>query len=220
MNAATAEMLLYAMTAVAVVAWVEGLRFLTATVRKEKKGGQEFGKADDPAPANIIYGSAEVQGPAAELSQRAAAVMAAKSIKICEKSDESIVFETPGEFIPGSNVKMPPLGGQMRFTPLSNRRTRVDYARGKAQRSSFADPGICVSSPGICSDCGRLPGHLFFGCPESESLAPLANIADDTSGSLPLAAIPVCRTVSQIGLGRQGPVRHLHPQSAVYDGVT
>ena len=131
MNAATAEMLLYAMTAVAVVAWVEGLRFLTATVRKEKKGGQEFGKAEDPAPANIIYGSAEVQGRAAELSQRAAAVMAAKSIKICEKSDESIVFETPGEFIPGSNVKMPPLSGQMRFTPLSDRRTRVDYALAK-----------------------------------------------------------------------------------------
>ncbi len=131
MNAANAEMLLYAITAVAVVAWVEGLRFLTATIRKEKKGGEEFAKADDPAPANIIFGSAEVQGSAAELSQKAAAVMAARSIKICEKTDESIVFETPKEFIPGSNINLPPLSGQMRFTPLSAQTTRVDYALAK-----------------------------------------------------------------------------------------
>ncbi len=131
MNAAAAEMLLYAITAVAVVVWIEGLRFLTATVRKEKKGGEEFANPDDPAPANIIYGSAEVEGRAAELSQKAAAVMAARSIKICEKTDESIVFETPREFVPGSNVNLPPLSGQMRFTPLSAQTTRVDYAVAK-----------------------------------------------------------------------------------------
>lgn len=128
MNAANAEMLLYAITAVAVVVWVEGLRFLVATIRKTKKGGEEFAKLDDPAPANIIYGSAEVDGPAAELSQRAVAIMAAKSIKICEKTDECIVFETPREFVPGSNVNLPPLSGQMRFTPLSAQTTCVDYA--------------------------------------------------------------------------------------------
>ena len=131
MNAANAEMLLYAITAVAVVVWVEGLRFLAATVRKGRKGGEEFAKADDPAPANIIYGSAEVQGRAAELSQKAAAVMAARSIKICEKTDESITFETPREFIPGSNVNLPSLSGQMRFTPLSEQTARVDYALAK-----------------------------------------------------------------------------------------
>jgi hypothetical protein len=131
MNAANAEMLLYAITAVAVVVWVEGLRFLVATVRKGKKGSEEFGKLDDPAPANIIFGSAEVKGSAAELSQKAAAVMAARSIKICEKTDESIVFETPKEFIPGSNVNLPPLSGQMRFTPLAAQTTRVDYALAK-----------------------------------------------------------------------------------------
>ena len=128
MNAATAEMVLYAITAVAVVVWVEGLRFLAATVRKGRKGGEEFAKPDDPAPANIIYGSAEVQGRAAELSQKAAAVMAARSIKICEKTDETITFETPREFIPGTNVNLPSLSGQMRFTPLSDQTTRVDYA--------------------------------------------------------------------------------------------
>ena len=57
--------------------------------------------------------------------------MAARSIKICERTDESIVFETPREFVPGSNVNLPPLSGQMRFTPLSAQTTRVDYALAK-----------------------------------------------------------------------------------------
>jgi len=131
MNASTAEMVLYAITAVAVVVWIEGLRFLAATVRKGRKAGEEFAKPDESAPADIIYGSAEVQGRAAELSQRAAAIMAARSIKICERTDESIVFETPREFVPGSNVNLPPLSGQMRFTPLSAQTTRVDYALAK-----------------------------------------------------------------------------------------
>jgi hypothetical protein len=124
MNAATAEMVLYAITAIALVVWVEGLRFLTATVWKEKKGSEEFAKLDEPAPAKLIYGSAEVAGRADELSQKAAAVMAARSIKICEKTDESIVFETPS----GSSADWPHLSGQMRFTPLSAQTTRVDYA--------------------------------------------------------------------------------------------
>ena len=149
MNAAAAEMLLYAITALAVVVWVEGLRFLVATVRKGRKGGEEFGKSDDPAPANIIYGSAEVEGRAAELSQKAAAVMAARSIKICEKTDESITFETPREFIPGSNINLPVLSGQMRFTPLSAQTTRVDYALAKPRVHALLIAGFVFQVLGL-----------------------------------------------------------------------
>jgi hypothetical protein len=149
MNAANAELLLYAITAVAVVVWVEGLRFLTATIRKEKKGGEEFAKADDPAPAGVIYGSAELQGRAADLSAKAAAVMAARSIKICEKTDESIVFETPIGFMPGSNFNLPPLSGQMRFTPQSDRSTRVDYAMAKPSVRALLISGFVFQALGL-----------------------------------------------------------------------
>jgi hypothetical protein len=128
MNAVTAEMVLYAITAVAVVVWVEGLRFMVATVRKGRKGFEQFANPNDAPPANIICGSAEVDGNTAELSQRAATLLAAKSVLICERTDESIVFETPKEIIPGQNINIPSLHGQLRFTPLEAQKTRVDYA--------------------------------------------------------------------------------------------
>ncbi len=131
MTTSAAEMLLYAITAVAVAAWVAGLEFMVATVRRGRKGAAEFAKADDPAPANLIYGSAEVQGNAAELSQRAAAILAAKSVRISERTDEKIAFETPSEIMPGQNFNLPSLNGQLLFTPLSAQTTRVDYAIAK-----------------------------------------------------------------------------------------
>ena len=149
MNAATAEMLLYAITAVAVAVWIEGLRVLGATVRKDKKGCERFGEADEPAASNIIYGSAELQGRADELSQKAAAVMAAKSIKILEKTDVAITFETPKEFFLGSNINMPPVGGQMRFTPLSALSTRVDYAVAKPSVHALLVGGFVFQALGL-----------------------------------------------------------------------
>jgi hypothetical protein len=147
MNAANAEMLLYAITAVAVVVWVEGLRFLVATVRKGKKGSEEFAKAYEPAPANIIYGSAEVQGSAAELLKKAAAVMAARSIRICETTDETIVFETPT----GLNAALPPLNGQMRFIALSPQTTRVDYAVAKPYGHILLTLGFVFQAFGLAA---------------------------------------------------------------------
>ena len=128
MTSAAAEMVLYAITAVAVAVWVEGLRYLVVTVRRGRKGGEEFGKMDEAAPASIIYGSAEVEGNAVELSQKAAMLLAAKSVRICQRTDEVIDFETARESVPGQNFLMPSLHGQMRFTPLSAVSTRVDYA--------------------------------------------------------------------------------------------
>ncbi len=166
MNAAAAEMLLYAITAVAVVVWIEGLRFLVATVRKEKKGGEQFGPADEAAPANIIYGSAEVKGGAAELSQKAAAIMAARSIKICEKTADAIIFETPKEPIPGSNINIPSLSGQMRFTPLSSQSTRVDYALAKPRVHVLLILGIVFQALGFVAIIAGFLLIYFLAVPD------------------------------------------------------
>jgi hypothetical protein len=131
MTAAAAEMLLYAITAVALAVWVGGLEFLHATVRKSKKGIDEFAKFDEPPPASLIYGSAEMEGNAAELSQKAAMLLAAKSAKILQCTDEMIDFETSSDYLSGQRFNIPVLHGQLRFTPLSAQTARVDYAIAK-----------------------------------------------------------------------------------------
>jgi hypothetical protein len=131
MDTATAEMVLYGMTAIAVAVWVGGLQFLVATVRREKKGVEESSKFGEPAPANLIYGSAEVEGNAAELSHRAATLLAAKSARIFQCTDESIDFETTNDYFPRQKFNIPVMHGQLRFTPLSVQTTRVDYAIAK-----------------------------------------------------------------------------------------
>jgi hypothetical protein len=151
MTAAAAEMLLYAITAVAVAAWVAGLEFLVATVRKGKKGAAELATLGDPPPANLIYGSAEVEGNAAALSQRAAAVLAAKSVRISERTDEKIVFETPKEIIPGQTFNLPALSGQLLFTALTAQTTRVDYAVAKPHVRALLILGFVFVALGIAA---------------------------------------------------------------------
>jgi hypothetical protein len=128
MTSAVAEMVLYIITAVSVVVWVEGLRYLTTTIHKSRKGAEEFTKPDEPAPASIIYGTAEVDGNAAELSQLAATLLVAKSVTILQRTDESVVFQTPGGTTISQTFNMPTLNGQLQFTPIDTQKTRVDYA--------------------------------------------------------------------------------------------
>ncbi len=128
MNPSTAELVLYGITAVSVLVWVEGLRFLTATIRRGRNNVEQFTLPEEQTPPNIVHGSAEVEGRAAELSQKAAALLAAKSMRICQRTDELIEFETPSEYLPGQTRALLTMQGQMRFTPLSDRTTRVDYA--------------------------------------------------------------------------------------------
>jgi hypothetical protein len=149
MSPVVAEMVLYAITAIAVVVWVEGLRFLVATMRGGKKGSEEFAKLDEPAPANLIYGSAEIEGSAAELSRKAAGLLVAKSARICERTDEMIDFETSSDFFHGQKINLPSLHGQMRFTSVSAQTTRVDYAITRPRVQTFLIPGFVFEGLGF-----------------------------------------------------------------------
>jgi hypothetical protein len=165
MTSAVAEMVLYAITAVSVLVWVEGLRFLVATIRTGRKGAEEFSKLDEPAPANIIYGTAEVAGNAGELSQKAAGLLAAKSVKIFERTDEMIDFETPSEAMPGQNVMMPSVHGQMRFTPVSAQSTRVDYAIAKPHMKIMLILGFGCLGMGFAAIVGGFMAIYFLVVP-------------------------------------------------------
>jgi hypothetical protein len=165
MNAASAEMVLYAITAVAVLVWVEGLRFMVVTVRRQRKDLEQFTKLDEPVPANIIYGTADVDGSAAELSQRAAALLAARSVMIRQRTDDMIAFETPKETLPGQNFNLPSLHGQLRFTPLELQKTRVDYAIAKPHIRALLILGFVFIALGFIAIVGGFLTIYFLVVP-------------------------------------------------------
>ncbi|HEY4761524.1 MAG TPA: hypothetical protein VIH42_13160 [Thermoguttaceae bacterium] len=133
MSTSVAEMVLYGITAVAFLVWVEALRFLVVSVRGGKKTSEEARFPEERPQGNFVYGSAEIEGHASELIQKASALLAEKSVRICERTEQSIVFQSPGEYLPGQTSALPAMQGQMQFTQLAERTTRVDYALAAPQ---------------------------------------------------------------------------------------
>jgi hypothetical protein len=130
-----AQILLLAITAVAVIVWLIGLRFLVASARAGKPGpGDENAETDfsPSAATNQLTGSAEVEGQPGVLAARAASVLAKGNpfgpIKIVEKTASRIVFE---RLVP-SVVNQPASRwfrrGELRITPLGQGRSRVEWA--------------------------------------------------------------------------------------------
>jgi hypothetical protein len=141
----TAEYVLYGITAIGAVVWLLGLEFLIATIRRDRRtDAQEYGlfAADEArTPGKLILGAAEVDGQAAELSARAASVLAnvgmSGLLKILERTDDRIVFEGMGGGHGGAvgyNVPTSVLTwgrfqrGQILLKPVRSNRTRIEYA--------------------------------------------------------------------------------------------
>ena len=131
MNAATAEIVLYGITAIGAVVWCFGLRFLLNSRRlRQAKSADRFSMAK-PAADNVIQGSAEVEGEPGELAVKAAASLAKGidiqigPLKILERSDERVAFEGPGPGgqLPGQIIRQ----GEIRFRRASQGKTDIDY---------------------------------------------------------------------------------------------
>src|SRR5438876_192938 len=102
MEPETARIILYVATAIAAIIWMAGFQFLLATARARRLADNAGVEAPGPAGHNMIYGSAEVDGQAAELATKAAAALAKDAlgplgqIKITERKDDRVVFERVG----------------------------------------------------------------------------------------------------------------------------
>jgi hypothetical protein len=131
MDPEAAELVLAVITAIGAVVWLIALSFLIASARARTAGSDEGGLADE-WPPDWLFGSAEVEGDAAELSTRAAALLVRGTtfpgvpLKIVEKTDRHVRFERAGAS-PGSRSVGWVLRGELRFTPVAAGRTRVAW---------------------------------------------------------------------------------------------
>jgi hypothetical protein len=84
-------------------------------------------KPPDAVPEGLIVGHAEIPGTPAELSAKAAAILAKEQLKIVQRTDDRVVFEgagLPSMSVIGQYVRR----GELRFSPTRSGQTGVDYA--------------------------------------------------------------------------------------------
>ena len=129
MDAQVAHLILYSVTAVAVLVWLAGLRFLV-TAAQEPRVDRGF-DASEPTNRLPIQGMAEVDGEPESLALRAASILAKGSVgqvgqvRIVSRTADSVIFEGDGESIGlGQYVRQ----GAIHFARLNQGRTRIDYA--------------------------------------------------------------------------------------------
>jgi hypothetical protein len=166
MNIEPHVIVFYAIAAVEVIVWLAALQFMLVVSRRPKpvrEHDQEVLQLAGPVPATLLAGSAEIDGSPSELSVRAAAHLAKQgpltlgAVKITEQTPDRLVFES----MPGA-VQMPGGGrlftsGQMRFTSIGAKRTRVDYALEVPPRSwllmlgwLFVGLGLLALAVAVC----------------------------------------------------------------------
>ena len=133
MDAQTAQLVLYAITAIGAVVWLAGLRFLIASYRAGKPPPAEQFDLGEPPPDNLVLGAVEVEGRPADLAREAASVLAKENmgppgqLKILQRTDDRVAFEGIGQH-PGSRSLGQCAGrGQLRFRPAGGDRTCIDY---------------------------------------------------------------------------------------------
>ncbi len=137
MNAETARLVLFAITAVAMVTWVIGLRFLIRSAKVPGRAGRgqedRFGP-EQPTPKNLVVGNAEVEGQAADLLAKATAALASQAMgalgqfRILQRTDDCVTFEGSGPSHGSKSGGQIIRRGQFQFTPLGGSRTAIDYA--------------------------------------------------------------------------------------------
>ncbi len=153
MDNQTAQLVLYAITAVGFAIWLAGLAFLVASARADRPEPTE--PADrfilEPEAASIrtgwVSGGTEVPGSAAELSKRLtdALVQPLKTgfqVKIRERTESCVGYEIVGIGPVGVGVHRPRRGTVL-FKPITAERTWVAYhVEGLGGRWMLAVAGL------------------------------------------------------------------------------
>jgi hypothetical protein len=128
-DAHLAHLTLYILTAIAVVVWLVGLRFL-ATVAREPYVEEPF-DGGEPATRLPIRGVVEVDGEPEELTSRAASILAKGSLgqvgplRIISRTEDSLIFEGDRA---SSGLARYVRRGAIHCARLGQGRTRIEYA--------------------------------------------------------------------------------------------
>ena len=143
MDTEIAQVVLGVITGIAAATWLIGLRFLLSSARKGASSEDtSHGLLDEgkSSPTRRLAGGAEIEGEAGSLSARAALLLANGTVipyvpvKIVEKTENHIRFEAIGPV--GNNPSV--VGwfreGLLWFTPLGQKRTRVEWVVELADR--------------------------------------------------------------------------------------
>lgn len=161
MSAEFAQTVLYAITAVAALVWLIGLRFLLVSFRPTKVADErDFDRLNriERQPANVIVGNAEVSGDPAELSAKAAAVLANENIfrtrqigqiRILDQTNELVTFEGAGFQMQGARIRR----GEVGFRRAATGRTAVEYRVELASPWGLMTGGVIFQLLGLIAIC-------------------------------------------------------------------
>jgi len=151
MDPTTAKTVLYAITGVGVFVWLAALLFFNRAsgvhLAKAAAGADRFDLTRPPS-RNRVFGSADVEGDAATLAAKSAAVLAKEGpatighVKILERTDDRVVFEGCGPASAAGQSGPLLRHGQLRLTQLSDQQTRIDYAVELAQGRGLLIAGV------------------------------------------------------------------------------
>jgi hypothetical protein len=123
-----AKLVVVGITLIGAIVWLFSLKFLAKSARLMQPVPDK-GPAEPPS-RNLLAGSAEVEGAAKTLANKAATMLAKGTLgplKIVEKTDGFLIFERLD-----ANIANQPAGnwfqrGELRFTALGNNRSRVEW---------------------------------------------------------------------------------------------
>jgi hypothetical protein len=157
-NADTATVILTAITALAVIVWLTGLKFLVSSARKGQRGqAVEPAGSEDAglSEGRFLTGAAELEGQAALLASKAASLLARGTlfpdvpVKIVEKSDSLVRFERLDPGIPGQSAGRWFRRGQLSFSSLGGGRSRVEWAVELADTRWLLKAGFIFQIAGL-----------------------------------------------------------------------
>ena len=134
MDAQSAELLLYAITAIGASVWLVALQFLIRSFPSvAARAADQPLNVEERPPANWICGGAEVEGQPAQLIDKAIVALLTEKpfggvgpVKILERSDNRIVFEGVSDSSRNHPARI--RHAEIRFTPTHQDRTRIAYA--------------------------------------------------------------------------------------------
>ena len=199
------HLILYAITAIALVAWITGLQFLIASAR-EPRVDDEF-SSHDTAKSLPIQGTAEVEGEPETLASRAMSALAKGNagvlgpVRIVVRTADSVVFNgDPASTGLGSIIRQ----GAIHFTRLGQGKTRADYAVDVPRGKALLLGGAILQMLGLTAIATGfwLLSTYVADAPNPAIRAPSS--PDGPGGPLPLAAVPMWGALPQAAWGLAG----------------
>jgi hypothetical protein len=154
MTAEAAQGVVYLITAIAAGVWFAALQFLIRSIPRRPRGTGDWplggtgvspvlvgatdamrgsleerrlAKSAYAVPEGLVVGHAEIPGTPADLSAKAAAILAKEQLKIVQRTDDRVAFEGAGPAVM-STVGQFVRRGELRLTAMGGDRTGVDYA--------------------------------------------------------------------------------------------